>query len=73
MGQGHRDMPHQADDMIADSPLSLLVVLSTWWWGGWANLLWPAAFVCGHACPDPHAQLVVPDPIGNEGDHTLFA
>lgn len=73
MDQGHHGTPQQTDGVIADSPLSLLVVFSTWWWSGWVNLFWPAASACGHDCHDPHAQLVVPDPIGNEGDHALFA
>jgi hypothetical protein len=73
MDEGHHGTPQEIHGVIADNPLSLFVALSTWWWGGWTTLLWPAAFACGHGCADPHAQLVVPDPIGKEGDHALFA
>jgi hypothetical protein len=73
MDEASAGTPRHIVCSIADDPFSLLLVFSSWWWGGWTSLLWPAACGASHACSDAHAQLVVPDPIAEEGDHALFA
>lgn len=53
----------------------------TWWWNEALKMFWPAEAMIRnkptvHDHPhhaDKHDQLVVPEPIEEEGEHALFA
>ena len=48
------------------------LVLSTAWWNAAMAMAWPPRDG-KHVAADPHAQLVVPDPIEKDGEHALVA
>ncbi len=73
MGQERNGTPLQANRTIADDPCSLLLILSGWCWSGWMPLLWPHDQPHGYTHADDHGQLVVPEPIEEQGEHGLFA
>lgn len=50
------------------------IIAATAWWDAMIDLCWPRAPAGHHeSCHEEHDQLVVPDPIEEEGEHALFA
>ena len=47
----------------------------TWWWNEAVKMFWPHTPMMHHHAShtDEHDQLVVPEPIEEEGEHGLFA
>jgi hypothetical protein len=56
-----------------NDPLTLAILAASWWWSGWVSLLWPSAMRRHIVCENGHCQLILPDPIEDDGEHALFA
>jgi hypothetical protein len=48
------------------------LMLCTAWWNAALQIPWPSRSHA-HISVDPHAQLIVPEPIEKDGEHALVA